>query len=253
VIERCAGNTQQLRGASLVAVHGRQHLDQMSLDSSVEIPVVGSSYRDRLFHILDARFVAADLSDALATPALSALRRVTWARYAGRRPVDFFIADPDGDGLVDQNWTPVHLDRDATIGIPHPAEFSATLRDPWGVVFADNEVVELFPQLDREVAVATRDLPYHEIERDVPHWDLSRFLFREGWTRDYESRSFELMIRGSVLGLTTRLAGGDLRHMERLWLKRPQLDRKSAEDDIVYSEAIAASVKLLDTFAPSLI
>ncbi|MFC9996825.1 DUF4132 domain-containing protein [Nocardia sp. NPDC127526] len=94
-------------------------------------------------------------------------RRLVWA-----------IVDPDGavtgsvriaeDGsLADAHDEPVTPPGDARLGIAHPLHLSHTLA-AWGEVFADYEILQPFPQLDRET--------YRLTEEEAAADRLERFM-----------------------------------------------------------------------------
>ncbi|WP_051797179.1 DUF4132 domain-containing protein [Catenuloplanes japonicus] len=155
--------------------------------------------------LADARFTA--LKKAARTLAAEQLRRLENAMITGRRWTgaefrDLFIVHPllrhvarrlvwavyvDGAltrgfrvaedlSLADVHDGPTTIRDDAVIGLPHPLE----LREPWAGVFADYEIGQPFPQLDREIhtlgpgAVEGREVLTVRILG----------LERKGWTRD---------------------------------------------------------------------
>lgn len=199
--------------------------------------------------IQGTRFSAAQLRDVVRSPMHQAFARVVWAEYRGRSVTQLFGLDPESDDLVDADWSTIVLADDALVGVVHPAEAAL---DAWGLTLAETGRAGLFPQLDRACAPAQPHFPYRTIDRDVPHWDLVRFLFRNGWTRDRESRDFELPIRAATLVLSTRIGDAEMRRLVSIHLRSGDFGR-GIEDDVTYSEALAATLGLLEEFAPELI
>ena len=182
------------------------------------------------------------------------LSRVVWGVYEGRKVVETFRPADDEAALFDHEWEVVELDDDAVVGVVHPREVDDGTREAWGMAFAESQVVELFEQFDRVHVPAVRTFPYRSVGRDARHWELVRFLYRhDPWTRDRESRDFRLEIRGATLAMRTRISREDFRTIEGFTLRRSALHRSGLEEDIIYSEALAAAVKVLEAFAPDLL
>lgn len=113
------------------------------------------------------------------------VRRLVWAQFSGDTVVTTFRVAEDRTlaGVEDDTLV---LPEPATVGIAHPVHLAGTL-PAWVEVFADYEILQPFPQLDRPVHTLT------ENERTAT--SLSRFeqvtvptvkvlgLTRRGWQR----------------------------------------------------------------------
>ncbi|WP_433604070.1 DUF4132 domain-containing protein [Dactylosporangium sp. CA-139114] len=109
--------------------------------------------RDMLEHRLrPARDLPAVL---LAHPILGPLaRRLLWAQYGpGRRLLRALRIAEDGS-FADLDDRTATVDDHAELGIVHPAELGAALGD-WAHLFADYEIMQPFPQLNRPVMTLT--------------------------------------------------------------------------------------------------
>lgn len=203
--------------------------------------------------ITGTRYPVDDLIEAARSGARDVLRRVVWARYDGRRPIEVFVIDPDEAGFIDRDYEPVVIDPDARVGVTHPAEFSDEFRDEWGRFLGDLEIGAPFPQFDRECRVAEDGFGYREIGTVVDHWDLTRFLFSRGWTRRDNYPTFEFSVRGAQLKLHTHLlANESARRIDAITLEQ-HIVAKGLENDVVHTEAVNESFAVLERFAPQVL
>ncbi len=111
-------------------------------------------------------------------------RRLVWLAEGGGTATTFRIAE-DGT-LANADDEAMRLPDDATVRIPHPLEFRDTLA-AWTELFADYEILQPFPQLDRAVHTLT------EAERAARRLDRLQGLTipatavlgleRRGWRR----------------------------------------------------------------------
>lgn len=204
--------------------------------------------QDAMLH--GTKFNARELWAAQRSSARQILSSVVWASYVGRRVDRTFRIDVESEGLLDAHCEAVGLDERTRIGVPHPAELAPEDRAAWGIALADFEIVTLFPQLDREFLPSKPQLPFGEIHVEVPHWELARFLFANGWTRHYESREWDFRTRASELNLVTHDVDGELRRIERFTFRSTLAAHATADHDIAYSESVAACLGVLEQFAP---
>ncbi|MBL1080224.1 DUF4132 domain-containing protein [Nocardia sp. 2] len=75
-------------------------------------------------------------------------RRLVWGVYEGGTLVSTFRIAEDR-GFADHSDDTLTLADDAVLGVPHPVQFRDRLA-AWGELFADYELLQPFPQLDRE-------------------------------------------------------------------------------------------------------
>lgn len=259
---REAAHVQVMESAARTYEFGRYSIRDISTAATAQVP------RDDLERYLrfamemamleGARFEARDFQRTVTGPASSVLRRSIWAQYDGRRVERAFIMDPEDAGFLDTALERVELSPDSPVGLVHPAELTPVERVTWGVLFADYEVVGLFPQLDRPCERARSTFPYGPLGRTVPVDELHRSLFSHGWRhRSSAARSaaggFEMPLRGATLRLDAHPVSDERIQLDAIRLSRPTLDRESREDDIIYSEALKMSVELLTQFAPDLV
>ncbi len=198
------------------------------------------------------RFRFDDLQASGATTARQALQGIVWAQFDGRQPTRLFMVDHEGAGMVDSEFDDVWLRADATVGVVHPIELTAELRDEWGRLFADLGFVPLFPQLDRQCLRGESVFPFGDVDRSVDHVALHRFLLQRGWERYRDTGRFDFPLRGSRLEVwSSALLHPDRHCLDRIALKQPK--GSGLEHDIVFSEAVAACIELLEEFAPTVL
>ena len=134
------------------------------------------------------RWTGAELRELfVAHPLLWHLaRRLVWGRYddAGALVGGIRVAEDRTFSTVDDEET--QLPDDATVGVAHPLHLGETVPD-WAEVFADDEILQPFPQLSRQTFTLTED--------EVTAGRLTRFegltaptgkvigLERRGWQR----------------------------------------------------------------------
>lgn len=147
------------------------------------------------------RFTFGELSDALQSAAGPVLRGVVFAQYTRRRATNVFFADPEGFDFFDDYWRVVDLPRDTRIGIVHPVEFPQEERARWGRVFAENEVVSPFRQIDRPCPTSSADFPYTELPIRSIDRNLRLHLIQRGW-RWSPAAVYHLAVRGVSVTLS---------------------------------------------------
>ncbi|BBH66671.1 hypothetical protein ACTI_33560 [Actinoplanes sp. OR16] len=118
---------------------------------------------------------------------LSRFARHPWMTHLARRlvflsssGVSFRVAE-DGS-LATADDEPFTLPDDATVCVAHPLNFDVR---QWLPVFADYELLQPFPQLDRPIHRDARDADVY-IGRKTTYAIL-RGLERHGWTRQYDA------------------------------------------------------------------
>jgi hypothetical protein len=82
------------------------------------------------------------------------VRRLIWSTYDGIAAARPFRVAEDRT-LADQGDAPWKLPDGAAVGLVHPLELSAEAAQHWGTVLADYQILQPFPQLGREVYLAT--------------------------------------------------------------------------------------------------
>ncbi|MEV6768560.1 DUF4132 domain-containing protein [Nocardia sp. NPDC051030] len=114
------------------------------------------------------------------------IRRLVWATFdADGTPTGSFRIAEDRS-YADVHDDPVSLAEDTLVGIAHPLHLGTSLA-AWGELFADYEILQPFPQLQREILAFARDeltastLTRFE-QRTVPTGKLLG-LTRFGWER----------------------------------------------------------------------
>lgn len=112
--------------------------------------------------------------------------RAVWGTYSkgGRRLIDTFRVAADDHSLWGSDDEPYTLDPECSIGIPHPTEMDQALRDAWGVILADYEVVTMFPQIDRPLyrpSEQRRRETSYPLDIQVPGTWALVLLHRRGW------------------------------------------------------------------------
>jgi uncharacterized protein (TIGR02996 family) len=162
-----------------VASERAMDIDRM-LDRAVVAGSASSRVRDAMIrrleaHMIDGRRIPHRefLHYLVRPPVLAPLvRRVLWATYDGVDVETTFRIDGDGNAL-DAGGDAVDLDG-AMIGALHPAELAADDRrgilKEWGEVFDDEDIVPLFPQLER---------PVHELRDTDQGVAITRFKLRK--------------------------------------------------------------------------
>ncbi|WP_329412228.1 DUF4132 domain-containing protein [Nocardia vinacea] len=81
-------------------------------------------------------------------------RRLVWATYTADGTVTGTFRVAEDRTLADPRDNPATIPDDAPVGIAHPLDL-ADLLGPWGEVFADYELLQPFPQLQRETYALT--------------------------------------------------------------------------------------------------
>lgn len=81
-------------------------------------------------------------------------RRLVWASFDANGTVTASFRIAEDRSYADANDDPVTLADDAVVGIAHPLHLGDAL-NPWGELFADYEILQPFPQLQREVHTFT--------------------------------------------------------------------------------------------------
>ncbi|HSO40882.1 MAG TPA: DUF4132 domain-containing protein, partial [Labilithrix sp.] len=113
-------------------------------------------------------------------------RRLLWAVYEGPRIARLFrVAEDRSFGDADDGL--LTLADDATVGLPHRLELADDDLRRWGQVFGDYEILQPFPQLDRDVyAVTDAERAAEALERtkdvEVPTGRVLGLLER-GWQK----------------------------------------------------------------------
>jgi hypothetical protein len=90
--------------------------------------------------------------------------------------------------LTDANDEPYTLPGDCTIGIIHPLELTAELRQQWMQHLADYDVIPPFAQLERSVVIVKPEQVNIKFGTEVAETELNAMTFkgraeRLGWTR----------------------------------------------------------------------
>ncbi|RSN53926.1 DUF4132 domain-containing protein [Actinomadura sp. WAC 06369] len=191
-----------------------------------DVRAVASDQRRRLQRAMVAgrRWEPAEFRDLVAGHPLvrHLARRLVWTAHDGGAVTAFRVAEDGTFADVDDDACTVP--EPARIGLPHPLHLGAEAVAAWSRVFADYEILQPFPQLDRAVVVLT--------EAERRRGDLDRLrgvripaaeaaaLHRRGWSTD-RYRAIERTVAGGhrievevddrgaehVLG-TVRLRGG---------------------------------------------
>jgi len=90
------------------------------------------------------------------------VRRLVWGTYdQGDKPTQSFTIDESGD-LMDVSMAKIDLPKNR-IGLVHPAELEPDIRNQWGTILSDFEIIQPFMQLGRNV----RPVPPSDIDGDV--------------------------------------------------------------------------------------
>ncbi len=126
-------------------------------------------------------------------------RRLVWGSFDENHDVVVtFRASTDDATLIDVEDEEVELDESGRVGLLHPVQMSAAMRQQWADSFADYEVFAPFDQLGRQVFELPEELEQKSFVPDQSITYTSRALRevmkREGWRRDtaggYDRRYF---------------------------------------------------------------
>ncbi len=251
VCSREATNPDVRRRAASMFKFGRLAVRQLSVaawaDVDADVLQRYFAYALEIAMLEGVRYRAEDLEAACKSPASETLRRVVWAEYQGTKPTHMFIIDTEDSGFLDADAEPISLDPTGTVGVVHPSEMSQDQHESWGELMADFEIIGLFSQLDRVRESAQDNLPFDDIKCLVPSESLHAFLLSQGWAQT-RFGLYELPLRGAMLQLHTYYVDEQTTRLEQLRLNRPKFKRQSTDDDVIYSEAVAAGEALLSRF-----
>jgi hypothetical protein len=114
-------------------------------------------------------------------------QRLVWGAYSPDMLAGTFRALEDCS-LTDANDEPYTLPGDCTIGIIHPLELTAELRQQWMQHLADYDVIPPFAQLERSVVIVKPEQVNIKFGTEVAETELNAMTFkgraeRLGWTR----------------------------------------------------------------------
>jgi predicted DNA-binding WGR domain protein len=116
------------------------------------------------------------------------VQRIIWATYNhhGQLQATFRVAEDRS--YSDCNDVPCSLDPEAMIGIPHRLSLDETTQSLWGEVLGDYEIIQPFPQLNRETyELLEAEQDELELKRfsqtKIPGATLARMMENQGWLK----------------------------------------------------------------------
>lgn len=116
------------------------------------------------------------------------VRRLVWTGFdASGAVTEIFRVSVDG-AYVDLNHEPVHIDSFAEVGLVHPLRVRADVLAAWRELFANLEIEQPFPQLERELHALTVDEKTQKNFQRVkdfilPAVSIPSVLDKRGWVR----------------------------------------------------------------------
>ncbi len=126
-------------------------------------------------------------------PVMSHLtRRLVWGQYSSPTTVAATFRVTDEGEYADAADKPVTLDPKSVVGLVHPMQLGDAVRNAWGQVFGDYEIVPPFPQLGRPVfALEGKEKGGTTLDRvaDIPvnSGKVWGFTDKRGWDRGSSS------------------------------------------------------------------
>ncbi|OHV03395.1 DUF4132 domain-containing protein [Mycobacterium talmoniae] len=182
------------------------------------------------------------------------VRRLMWAVYTEAGTVERCFRVAEDGQYTDADDEPVALPGDALIGLPHPLEISADDRTAFGQLFTDYELLQPFPQLDRDTYRLTdAERAATELNRwadlNIPVGKINGLTSR-GWQRGAFIRELLkplpdgwIAVAALSDGYATEIAHSYPKQITRLYIDTP--DRRTPDrhtfgelDDITASELI---------------
>ncbi len=119
-------------------------------------------------------------------------RRLVWGQYSSPTTVAATFRVTDEGEYADAGDKPVTLDAKLLVGLVHPMQLGDAVRNAWGQVFGDYEIVPPFPQLGRPVfALEENEEAEMNLDRvaDIPvnSGKVWGFTEKRGWDRGSSS------------------------------------------------------------------
>ena len=112
------------------------------------------------------------------------LRALVWGHYKDGALVESFLCDLDG-AITDASFETIDLPDDTIIGLVHPIELDPTRKLAWEQTLAESELIQPFPQLEREVLTANDWVSEKAWFGTLSNYKLSsnanQLLRRSGW------------------------------------------------------------------------
>ena len=191
-------------------------------------------------------------------------QRIIWGTFrATGRIIQSFRLNSER-ALVDENDEPFVLTDDTVVGIVHAQELSESAASAWGTQLADYEVVTLFPQLDRPIAMLEaerrKDTRIFFESRYVPETFL-KAAFQRGWHRKASSWRHEQLVKiyrhhDVIAYFTYEISADEVLVVNSVGFRRhlgfPQHDFQLRDvPGVVYSETMY-DIELINAVAPPL-
>ena len=116
------------------------------------------------------------------------VQRTIWATYDAEKRLQSTFRVAEDQTYTDANDNPCNLDPSLLIGIPHPLDLDDTTKSLWGEVIGDYEIMQPFPQINRDIYFLTdEEREADEItrfaDRSIPGVTLVRMIESRGWLK----------------------------------------------------------------------
>ncbi|MBL1078986.1 DUF4132 domain-containing protein [Nocardia sp. 2] len=179
-------------------------------------------------------------------------RRLVWATFDADGAVTGSFRVAEDGSLADARDDELSFPEDTTVGVAHPLHLGDT-RSAWGEIFADYELLQPFPQLDRETHRLTdAEAAAHRLDRleriEVPAGNPMRLVAR-GWEREEpqgngdidclfrvfgDGRSFIVCLEPGYSAAMPPDIRGDHQALDRIWLGNTGEEHRYWRDHITY-------------------